>query len=96
MSSAADAPAPPTRRRSERAARPGGIGGLSLVVTLLFLIPPLLLALYAGLKILLAAEALWQWPWGLFFLAVALCPLLIVAGRAGLREEDAPRRDLPS
>lgn len=69
--------------------------GLSLVLTVLLLAPPLLLALWGGLKILLYAEAVWQWPWGIFFLAVAFCPLLIVLGRAGLRERDAPHQDLP-
>lgn len=63
----------------------------TLAMTLLLLVPPLLLSLWGGIVILRSAHAPWQWPWGVFFIAVAFCPLLVVLGRRGLRETDVPR-----
>lgn len=81
---------PPTSRRRERAARERNLRPLNLAMTLLLLAPPLILALWGGFEILRHAHAVWQWPWGVFFIAVALCPLLIAIGRRGVRESDAP------
>lgn len=66
---------------------------LNLLLTLLLLVPPLLLCLWGGFEILRNAEAPWQWPWGVFFLAAAFSPLLMLLGRAGLREKDLPNGD---
>lgn len=81
---------PPTPAWRDARGRPPGTRALSLALSLLLLVPPLVLALWGGFEILRNAHAPWQWPWGVFFLAVAACPLLIALGRRGLRESDAP------
>lgn len=71
--------------------RGGAPQALTVALTFLFLIPPLLLALWGGIEILRGAYAPWQWPWGVFFLGVALSPLLIVVGRRGVRLSNGSR-----
>jgi hypothetical protein len=82
---------PPTHPWRDVTVRQTGMRGLTLALTLVFLIPPLLLALWGGIEILRSAYAPWQWPWGVFFIGVALSPLLIALGRRGVNLGESPQ-----